>query len=73
MKAEVELQTQYVKETRWVPTRYEDALRILKEEVGEDDPEGVLAYVMEATENGKVITVGSCRFRRALKGAEPSR
>ena len=61
---EVALLTQYVKETRWVPTRREDAVRIIKEEAGDADPEGVLAYVIEATRNGKTVTVGTCRFRQ---------
>jgi hypothetical protein len=67
-----DLQTQFVKETRWVPTTREDALRILEEEMGEADPEGVLEYVLAATKNGKVITVGSCRFRQVFKDAAPS-
>lgn len=65
MNSNTELETQYVKETRWVPTRLDDALRMLKEEVGDDDPQGVLDYVLSATQSGKVITVGSCRFRQA--------
>jgi hypothetical protein len=67
-----DLQTQFVKETRWVPTTREDALRILEEEMGEADPEGVLEYVLAATKTGKVITVGSCRFRQAVTGEVPS-
>lgn len=63
-----QLLTQYVKETRWMPTTRKDALRIIAEEVGDADPEGTLAYVLGATQNGKTVTVGSCRFRQA-KGA----
>jgi len=74
---EPELLTQYIKETRWVPTRKEDVLRIIAEEVGDADPEGTLAYILEATKGGKTITVGSCRFRReeapGVKGGGPSR
>jgi hypothetical protein len=74
---ERQLLTQYIKETRWVPTRREDALRIIAEEVGDADPEGTLAYVLAATKDGKTVTVGSCRFRQEkapdVKGAAPSR
>lgn len=58
------LLTQYLTETRWVPTDREDALRIIAEAIGEDDPEGVLNYVLQGTEKGKVITVGDCRFKQ---------
>jgi len=61
---EMQLMTQYVTETRWVPTRREDALRIIADEVGEDDPAGILDYVLAATGDGKVVTVGSCRFKQ---------
>ena len=59
------LLTQYLTETRWMPTKREDALRIIAEEVGDADPEGTLAYVLEAIRGGKVITVGTCRFKEA--------
>ena len=61
---QMRLLTQYVRETRWVPTGREDALRFVAEETGEADPAGVLAYVLEATKNGKTVTVGTCRFRQ---------
>lgn len=73
MKPTAQLETQFVKETRWVPTTRDDALRLLKEEMGDADPEGVLDYILGATKNGKVITVGSCRFRHVFKDAAPSR
>lgn len=63
----MQLLTQYVNETRWVPTTLKDALRIMEEEAGDADPEGVLSYVLSATENGKVVTVGSCRFKQEKK------
>jgi len=58
----MQLLTRYITETRWVPTTREDALRIVREEAGDDDPEGILQYLLEATKNGKVVTVGNCRF-----------
>ncbi|WP_345969795.1 MULTISPECIES: hypothetical protein [Sulfurimonas] len=66
------LLTCFVKETRWVPTRREDALRIISEEMGGADPEGILAYVLEATKEGKTVTVGECRFRQEATGGGPS-
>ena len=60
----MQLLTRYVTETRWVPTRMEDALRIVEEEAGSADPKGVLEYILDATKNGKVITVGTCRFKQ---------
>lgn len=42
-----------------------DALRIIEEEAGSADPQGVLEYVLEAVRSGKVITLGTCRFKRA--------
>ena len=66
-KGNMQLLTQYLTETRWVPTTREDALRIVAEEVGDADPAGTLAYILEATRGGKVITVGSCRFKQETK------
>jgi len=67
VSVQLQLLTQYVTETRWVPTSRQDALRIMKEESGDADPEGVLSYVLAATQNGKVVTVGSCRFKQEKK------
>ena len=67
MQTQSVLLTQYLRETRWVPTRREDALRMIAEAVGDADPEGVLAYVMAATQGGKTVTVGDCRFRQERK------
>ncbi len=72
MKSKLQLETQFVKEKQWVPTAHDDALRILKEEVGDADPQGVFDYVLSTTQKGKVITVGSCRFRQIVKDEELS-
>ncbi len=64
----MQLLTQYITENRWVPTNEKDALRIVAEEVGDADPKGVLAYVLEATKDGSVVTVGTCRFKQEKKG-----
>ncbi|MBD3823481.1 MAG: hypothetical protein IE916_03100 [Epsilonproteobacteria bacterium] len=57
------IQTQYTYEKRWDDTGEKDLLRIIAEEVGDADPQGVLTYIKEACKSGKTITVGSCRFR----------
>lgn len=57
------IQTQYNYEKTWTDTKEADLLRIIKEEVGDSDPEGILEYVKEAIKGSKVITVGNCRFK----------
>jgi hypothetical protein len=55
--------TQYVYEKAWRPTREEDAVAIIREEIGDADPEGTWKYVKGEIEKGKTITVGECRFK----------
>ncbi|MEA3371360.1 MAG: hypothetical protein U9Q40_08460 [Campylobacterota bacterium] len=57
------IQTQYSYEKTWTDTKESELLRMIEEEIGDADPKGTLAYVKEAIIGGKVITVGSCRFR----------
>jgi hypothetical protein len=57
------IQTQYSYEKKWTDTNELDILKIIEEEVGNDDPEGILVYIKEEIKKGKVITVGSCRFK----------
>ena len=57
------IQTQYTYEKTWTDTKEEDLLKIIKEEVGDADPNGTLLYIKEAIKNDKQITVGTCRFR----------
>jgi len=59
----MKIQTQYNYEKTWTNTSEKDLLRIINEEIGDADPEGILSYVKEAIKSGKVISVGSCRFR----------
>ena len=58
------IETQYTYEKSWRATKDEHLLQIIVEEVGDADPQGTLAYIKEAIKNGKMITVGGCRFRR---------
>jgi len=57
------IQTQYSYEKLWTTTNEKDLLRIIEEEIGDADPKGTLSYVKQSIENGKTITVGSCKFR----------
>ncbi len=57
------IQTQYSYEKNWSDTKEDDLLKIIAEEVGYADPKGTLVYIKEAIKGGKVITVGSCKFR----------
>ena len=55
--------TQYVYEKTWRPTSEKDAVEIIKEEIGDADPEGTWQYVKSEIGKGKTITVGECRFK----------
>jgi len=57
------IQTQYSYEKSWKTTNEVDLLKIIEEEVGDADTKGTLTYIKEVIKNGKIITVGSCRFR----------
>jgi len=58
------IQTQYSYEKTWSDTQEVDLLKIIEEEVGDADPKGTLSYIQSAIAGGKVITVGSCKFRK---------
>jgi hypothetical protein len=60
------IQTQYSYEKNWSDTKEEELLKIIAEEVGHADPKGTLTYIKEAIKNGKVISVGSCKFRAKI-------
>jgi len=57
------IQTQYNYEKTWTTTNESDLLRMIEEEIGDADPKGTLRYVKESLKSGKVITVGTCRFK----------
>lgn len=59
----MKIQTQYNYEKVWTDTTEQDLLRIIEEEVGDADPKGTLSYVKDAVKGGKVISVGSCKFK----------
>jgi len=57
------IQTQYSYENIWTTTEQKNLLKIIEEEIGNADPEGTLEYVLEVIKRGKVISVGTCKFR----------
>jgi ribosomal protein S25 len=59
----MDLLTQYTYEKKWQKTSPKDALRMINEEMPETDEEDTLAYIMKEVKKGKVITLGSCRFK----------
>lgn len=61
----MKIETQYNYEKTWKVTEEDDLLKIIAEEVGDADPKGTLKYIRDSIQNGKVILVGSCRFRKA--------
>ena len=60
----MKIQTQYNYEKIWTLTEEKDLLKIIEEEVSDADVKGTLTYIKEAVKNGKVISVGSCKFRQ---------
>ena len=59
----MKIQTRYNYEKLWAPTSQKDIFKIIEEEVGNADIEGVYSYIKEAIKGGKEISVGSCKFR----------
>jgi len=57
------IQTQYNYEKTWTTTNETDLLRMIEEEIGDADPKGTLLYVKETIKDGKIVSVGSCKFR----------
>ena len=60
------IQTKYHYEKIWTSTSEKNLLKIIAEEVGDVNPEGTLSYIKEAIKDSKVISVGSCKFRKEL-------
>ena len=57
------IETKYNYEKVYTLTQERDLLKIIVQEVGNTGAEGTLAYIKEVIQNGKTITVGSCKFR----------
>ena len=63
----MKIETQYSYEKTWSQTSEPELLKIIAQEVGDADPEGTLQYIKEVIKTGKVITVGTCKFRLKKK------
>ena len=59
----MKLQTQYNYEKTWTDTNEDDILKIIEEELGDTDTKGTLLYIKEVCKKGKIISVGSCKFK----------
>jgi hypothetical protein len=59
----MDIYTQYSYEKKWMKTSEKDALRMIEEEMPETDAKGTLTYIVSEVSKGKVITLGSCRFK----------
>ena len=64
----MKIKTKYNYEKIWRATSDSDILKIIKEEIGDLDVQGVFAYIKEAIKSGKEISVGSCKFKIDKKG-----
>jgi len=56
--------TQFLYEKIWTKVDDKEAMRLIDDEMKMGDAKGTLAYVKSATQNGKSITVGECRFKQ---------
>jgi len=56
--------TQFLYEKVWTKVDDKEAMRLIDDEMKMGDAKGTLAYVKSATQNGKSITVGECRFKQ---------
>lgn len=61
----MKIETKYSYEKQWTLTNENELLHIIAQEVGDADPKGTLMYIVDTIKNGKEITVGSCKFRKA--------
>jgi len=43
-------------------TSQKEALQMIQEEMPETDPESTLKYILSEIKQGKVVTLGGCRF-----------
>lgn len=55
--------TQYHYENKWTLTSEKDLHRMIEEEIGDADVAGTLVYVKEVLSKGKVMSIGTCKFK----------
>ena len=58
------IETKYDYEKSWQVTSQKDLLKIIEDELGDNDPNGVLLYIKEVVAKGKELTIGRCKFRK---------
>ena len=58
------IQAKYHYEKNWTTTSEKDLLKIIADEVGDVDPKGTLSYIKESIKDSKIISVGSCKFKK---------
>ena len=59
----MDIYTQYTYEKKWLKTSQKDALRMISEEMPEADVEGTLKYILSEISKGKIVTLGTCKFK----------
>jgi len=59
-----QLMTQFLYEKVWTKVSDSEAMRLIDDEMKMGDAKGTLIYIKSATQTGKTITVGECRFRQ---------
>lgn len=62
----MKIETRYNYEKSWTVTSDKDILKIIEEEVGDADVQGVYKYITDTIKGGKEISVGSCKFRKKV-------
>lgn len=60
----MEIYTQYTYEKKWTKTSPKASLRMISEEMPETDAESTLSYILNEIKKGKIITLGTCKFKR---------
>ena len=55
--------TQFLYEKVWTKVSDQEAVRLIDDEMKLGDGKGTLEYIKNAGANGKVITIGECRFK----------
>ncbi len=63
----MQLYSRYIYEKRWTLTNGKDALRIIREELGDIDPGGTLEYILKEIARGKTVAAGECSFKADVK------
>ncbi len=63
MKKQKQLMTQFLYEKAWTKVSDQEAIRLIDDEMKMGEGKGTLEYIKSAGTNGKVITIGECRFK----------